>query len=362
VPREKLFNPLKRKLLRQRISTVETIFGAAFIFVLLLVAALVLAQSDDYDPADRDISPEQLQGGRATGPLYKSPMKLWSESGGAGGGERPPDLGSLPPAILNGGWQLDGRVESYDPSNLYEKINGAAELYLAYGFLRLEYLTIAKGDHAITLELYDQGRFHNSLGLFAGQRRPEQAVRELGAISYYATPVGAIGRYGEYYFKIAGNGEADAVLAKAEELLASMAELPADSFTAPAPYALMTEKLGAAPADLEYRRDNVFQYEFASEFWFAPIAGEGAARYFIHESSDPATAEALYRKLLEEQKWEHAVAEEKEDRVILVHEYLKTFFALGRRGKFLVGVEGAANGEVARRHLGRLEEVVQSGG
>lgn len=359
MPREKLFNPLKRKLLRKRISTVETIFGAAFIFVLLLVAALVLAQSDDYDPADRDISPEQLQDGRAAGPLYKSPMKLWSESGG---GERPPDLGSLPPAILDGGWRLDGRVESYDPSNLYEKINGAAELYLAYGFERLEYLTIARGDHAITLELYDQGKFRNSLGLFAGQRRPEQAVRELGAISYYATPVGAIGRYGEYYFKIAGNGEADAVLAKAEELLGSMAELPADSLTAPAPYALMTEKLGAAPADLEYRRDNVFQYEFANRFWFAPIEGAGAARYFIHESSDPATAEALYRQLLEEQKWEHAVAEQEENRVILVHEYLKTFFALGRRGKFLVGVEGAADGEIARRYLGRLEEVVQSGG
>ena len=92
------------------------------------MAALVLAQSDDFEPADRDISPEQLQGGRATGPLYKSPMKLWSESGGAGGGERPPDLGSLPPAILDGGWRLDGRVESYDPSNLYEKINGASRI------------------------------------------------------------------------------------------------------------------------------------------------------------------------------------------------------------------------------------------
>jgi len=242
VPREKLFNPLKRKLLRKGISTGETVFGAAFIFMLVLVAALVLAQGNDYDPADRDISPEQLQGGAAAKPLYKSPMKHWSEPGGAGGGERPPDLGLLPPAILDGGWRLDGRVESYDPFNLYEKINGAAELYLAYGFERLEYLTIAKGDHAITVELYDQGRFHNSLGLFAGQRRPEQAVRELGAISYYPTPVGAIGRYGEYYFKIAGNGEAEAVLEKAEELLASMAELPAYSFTAPAPYALLTEE------------------------------------------------------------------------------------------------------------------------
>jgi hypothetical protein len=357
-----LFNPLKRKLLRKGIPRSESVVGAALILLLALVAVLVLAQRDNFDPAERDLPPELLQGNEAAKPLYSRPLKRWQEPGAGAGGDPVPELGVLPAGILGGGWRLDGRVQSYDSSNLYEKINGAAELYLAFGFERLDYLTLVKNEHSITLELYDQGRFRNSLGLFAGQRRPEQAVKERGAISYYGTPVGAIGRYGEFYFKIAGNSGAAPVLAKVEELLASLSELPADSLTAPKPYSVLTAKLGVASTALEYRRSNAFQYEFAKEFWFGPVEGEEPARYFIHEGVDSDSAEALFGKLLEEQKWEYAVAEEEGSRVILEHEFLKTFFALGRWENFLVGVEGAASGDVARRQLARLEEVVKSGG
>ena len=42
---EKLFNPLKQKLLRKRIPRGETIFGAAFLVLLALVAALLVIVS-----------------------------------------------------------------------------------------------------------------------------------------------------------------------------------------------------------------------------------------------------------------------------------------------------------------------------
>jgi hypothetical protein len=357
---EKLLNPLKRKFLRKKISRSETVFGIAYTVFLALLAVLIFAQRGNYDPSDRDIDIELLQGEELT--LYHSPLKRWSEDGGAAVGAQVVELGILPASILDGGWALDGRLENYDPSNLYEKIDGAAELYLAFGFEQLDYLTITKEEHSITLELYDQGRFRNSLGLFAGQRRPEQVVRASGPISYYETPAGFIGRIGEYYFKIVGNSEAEAVLTKAKEILASFATLPADSLTAPAPYALLTQELGADPAQLEYRRSNVFQYDFASEFWFAPVKGEGKARYFIHESGDVAAAAELYRRLLEEQKWEHAVVKEDGERVILKHEFLGTFFALSRVNNLLMGIEVAATSDAARRHLDRLEGVVNDGG
>jgi hypothetical protein len=362
VASEKLFNPIKRKLLRKRMPLSETVSGAAVVILLALLAFLILAQQDNYDPADRDISPEQLQGGVTASELYKSPMKRWSEPGGESGSARPPDLGILPVAILDGGWTLDGRLERYDPSTLYEKIDGAAELYLAFGFERLDYLTLTKDEHSVTLELYDQGRFSNSLGLFSGQRRPDHVVETRGALDYYMTPIGAVGRFGEYYFKIAGNSEAAPVLAKAEELLASFELLPAESLIPPAPYALLTQELNVSPELIEYRRDNVFQYEFANDFWFGPVADAGDARYFVHESVDAGAAAALYGKLLAEQKWEYAVVEEGERRAVLEHEYLNTFFAISRLENLLVGIEKAPSGEVVRRQLDRLEGAVRNGG
>lgn len=351
--REKLFNPLRRKLLRKRIPLIESVAAAAVILVLAVVAIAVLAQRERYDPAERDFTasePTDLQ-------LYHTPVKRWAEPGTPGAGPQEADLEIFPAEVLNDGWELDGRVETYDSTTLYEKINGAAELYLSYGFRKLYYLTIAKGAHSITVELYDQGLFRNALGIFAGQKRPEHAVERSGSIHYYSTSIGAIGRYGEFYFKIAGNSGATPVLAKAARMVEDFAELPVTRASAPAPYDILTTKLAISPEEIEYRKDNVFQYDFVEEFWFAPV-GDSQARYFVHQANDAAAAEALYTKLVEEQKWEFSLDEESERQVLLRHEYLGSFFGLGRSGQFIFGVDAAPDRELALRSLGRLKGAV----
>jgi hypothetical protein len=354
VAQEKLFNPLRRKLLRKRIPLIESIIAAAVVIMLAVVAIAVLAQRDRYDPAERDFTasePTDLQ-------LFHTPMKRWAEPGAPGAEPREIDLEIFPKEILGDGWELDGRVESYDPTTLYEKINGAAELYLSYGFRKLYYLTIAKGAHSITVELYDQALFRNALGIFAGQKRPEHEVERFGAIHYYATPVGAIGRHGEYYFKIAGNSGERPVLAKTARMVEDFAGLPVAATSVPAPYDILTTKLAISPEEIEYRRDNVFQYDFVEEFWFAPVGGGSQARYFVHQANDAATADALYKRLVEEQKWEFSVDDESDRHILLRHEYLGTFFGLGRSGPFIFGVDAAPDREVALRSLGRLKGTV----
>jgi hypothetical protein len=353
VGQEKLFNPLKRKLLRKRIPLVESIAAAAVIVVLVVIAAVVLAQKERFDPAERDFTATEATDLQ----LYHSPLKRWAEAGSGSGPLPEVNLEIFPAAVLDDGWSLDGRVETYDPTTLYEKINGAAELYLSYGFRKLYYLTIAKDAHSITVELYDQGLFRNALGLFAGQKRPEHEVERMGSIHYYSTPVGAIGRQGEFYFKIAGNSGATPVLAKAARMVELFDGLPVADGSAPAPYDILTNRLGISAEEIEYRKDNVFQYDFAGEFWFAPLGGS-QARYFVHQAEDAAAAAALYDRLVEEQKWEFSVAEESDRHVLLRHEYLGTFFGLGRSGPFIFGVDAAPDREVALRSLDRLKGTV----
>ena len=50
-------------------------------------------------------------------------------------GDTAPDFGSLFPSWVPGPeWRVEGQPATYGPTNLFEYINGQAELYLSYGF------------------------------------------------------------------------------------------------------------------------------------------------------------------------------------------------------------------------------------
>lgn len=71
----------------------------------------------------------------------------------------------LPPSP--DGWHINPPDAIFDRSNLYEFIDGGAEVYLSYGFRRLFHRTyLRKGQPDILVDLYDMGNGENSYGLF----------------------------------------------------------------------------------------------------------------------------------------------------------------------------------------------------
>ena len=355
----RLFNPLKRKVLRRQISAHETWFAVVFLLLLVAIAIVIAMQKDRFDPSERDISFAQLEKDSVEGTLYRTPLKRWVAPGSGGAEQASIDLGVFPPEVLAGGWQLDGRVETYDPSNLYEKINGAAEQYLSFGFRRLDYLTLAKDQHFLTIEVYDQGEFGNTLGLFSAQRDASRKVTTRpDGVYFYSTSVGAIGGYENYYFKISGNSTAEAVTSKATALVEVLARLPVQTSTAPWAFTVLTRRLGVPFDRVAYKKNDVFQYDFAQDFWFGSIGGGSEARLFLHKSSDAGRAQALFDQLLEEQAFEYEVVESDDRNALLEHRFLHTFFSLHRRGPIVFGVDGAADPGQARAGRARLEEAV----
>jgi hypothetical protein len=359
--RERLITHHKRKILRKRIGTAETAFGAVFILLVGLATIWVLAQSDNYDPGDRDISFELLEEQSDGQVLYVPPVKPWVEPGSQDALAGLPDTGPLPPEILGDGWGLDGRVEIYDPSNLYEKINGAAEQYLAFGFRSLAYVTLTRGADFINVEIYDQGEFKNALGLFSAQRASGREVLTRGEAWYYETPAGVIGAWRSYYFKVVGNSGDDAIISKASALVDVITKLPAGESEIPRPFTILTRDLGVSFDDLDYRKSDVFQYEFLSDFWFGAAEPGGDARWFIHQAFDEKQAEETLQRLVSEQKNEYATVSTDEGRVVLVHEFLKTWFVIARKGAMVFGVEGAATRESAIAALDKLNGALSRG-
>ncbi len=360
-PAERLFNPFKLKLLRKRIPFVEAAFGAGFIAILALVMVWAFAQKNNFDPSERDISFATLVQDSVEDTLYRTPFKVWREPGTEGAGAVAVDLGIFPAGSLEGGWLLDGRVETYDPSNVYEKINGAADQYISFGFQRLHYVTLAKEGHFLNLELYDQGDFRNVLGLFVAQRDPSQPVETKGSVFFYPTPAGAIGGVENFYFKIAGSVSGPPVTTKSLDLVERFAGLPVVDGSRPLPYEILTARLDLPIDRIAYTRDNVFQYDFLSDVWFGALADGAEGRYFIHEGDAPDDVGTLFRMLAEEQANEYEVIERDEGRVVMKHGFLGTFFAMVHDGNVILGVEGVDDRDSTDRYLARLRGALRRG-
>jgi uroporphyrinogen-III synthase len=72
------------------------------------------------------------------------------------------------------GWTWDGKEMKYTPKTLFEYMNGAAELYLAYGFQGLRVRKFEKSNQpSITVELYEMASSEDAYGLFSFERQDE---------------------------------------------------------------------------------------------------------------------------------------------------------------------------------------------
>ncbi|MBN2029172.1 hypothetical protein JW824_02910 [bacterium] len=97
------------------------------------------------------------------------------------------------------GWSWEGKPIHYVPENLYDYINGEAELYHAYGFQECATLTYFWGspdDTSFVVDIYDMGTPINAFGLYSIYRHPGYRYETIGAeavvsafgIKYYQGP------------------------------------------------------------------------------------------------------------------------------------------------------------------------------
>jgi hypothetical protein len=107
----------------------------------------------------------------------------------------------------------------YQPENLWDFINGAADTYLALGFVDLHVAEYKKGRETIKLEIYRHSDHTMAFGIYASERSPSYRFVNLGSQGYIVD--GAINFFkGNYYVKIRTYSSKPKTL-KAEESLAA---------------------------------------------------------------------------------------------------------------------------------------------
>lgn len=90
--------------------------------------------------------------------------------------------GALPEDI--NGWSAGGEDRIYTSENLFEYINGGAELYISYGVEKVFNRTFAReGQPEIIVDIFDMANSSNAFGIFSHSRETVEA--ELGQGSQY---------------------------------------------------------------------------------------------------------------------------------------------------------------------------------
>ncbi|MCK4762522.1 MAG: hypothetical protein KAW12_10030 [Candidatus Aminicenantes bacterium] len=113
-----------------------------------------------------------------------------------------------------------GKPDIYTPDNLYEYINGAAEIFLGFDFQELAALTYEDPqEHQLTIDIYRHSSARNGFGIYSQEKPVKGDFLKIGAQGYYEKGVLNFVK-GSYYVKISGFDLGD----KDKEVMTAAAE------------------------------------------------------------------------------------------------------------------------------------------
>jgi hypothetical protein len=145
------------------------------------------------------------------------------------------------------GWTLAGEVLTYDADNLWEYINGAAELFVQYDVQTCRTADLAAGDLVVTVDLYDMGTPLNAFGVFK-QENPGGPPLARAVMAAVSPPYQAILLKGATYVKVNAI-EGELTDTSGRELLEALADALPGSTTLPAELGLLPEDGKVAGSD-----------------------------------------------------------------------------------------------------------------
>jgi uncharacterized protein DUF6599 len=186
----------------------------------------------------------------------------------------------------------------YQPDNLWDFINGAAETYLAYGFIDLHVAEYKKGKNIIKLELYHHDNNTFAFGIYSTERSPSFRFMNLGAQGYITG--GSINFFkGNYYVKIRTFSKSEKTLRSAESLALRVSNMLEGNTEMPSGLSMFPEE-GKKLNEETYINESVLGHRFLNKAYKAIYElGPDEFSVYIFNSDSPKEAWLSAEKYLE---------------------------------------------------------------
>jgi hypothetical protein len=128
-----------------------------------------------------------------------------------------------------GGWTAVDQEYRYGRDDLWEYINGAAELFLTYRFRELVVADFEQGEGSLTVSVYDMGSPLDAYGIFETEKPAKaQALADAGSAALLQPPYRGLLIKDRFYVKIEAGGGDIGTEALAGALRDVAAGLPGD--------------------------------------------------------------------------------------------------------------------------------------
>ncbi len=263
------------------------------------------------------------------------------------------------PSIDLPGWQPPDNLRVYTPLNLWEKIDGRADIYLSFGVADMAFGTYTKTDDpAIVVDVYwyDMATAEGAFGIFRAEFDDTGHTLALGDEAY---EVGGsvFCRKGQHYLRVEAPDRTDVYLEATTRITKALANSIADSETKLWAEELLPSK-HQIEGSFEFHAKDAFSLDFLSDVFAADYRFEGGqVKLFIHRVESSAQAMDVlraYESFFEDfgRVVESAASESENNQgetITLVGESGGIYDAAFVAEEFLCGVTGASNATLAKR-------------
>lgn len=179
-----------------------------------------------------------------------------------------------------GGWKLLEPVRTFGPDNLYEEIDGEAELFLPFGMERLTVAVLGRSagpGSEVRLELFRMASPRDAYGIWSQYRYPDQEVLRVPPSEAIVSDTSADFFRGETFVRVRskpGDGSRNDVVGIASEVVA----LLPGSGSPPEEARALDDLPGRIPGTLLYQKRAMLGYEclapgFEAKFSTASSSG-----------------------------------------------------------------------------------------
>ena len=265
----------------------------------------------------------------------------------------------LPVVTGRDGWRMAAEPEFFDSENLWEFINGQAEMYLDYGFLQVVTVdyTSPDGTRSLAVEIYLMASPTHAFGIYAAERAPGENFIEMGVQGYIGENILNFWK-GPYYVKLT-SFEADSGL---EEILMTLAGMIAGNvkgrYGEPELFSFFPEENRVKMSERFIPKNFMGQPFLENGYQVAYRNGEEGYDAFLVQTGSTVEAEKVFRKyqaFLASQGQKLSLTPASDYTLILVQQAAKAVFLYG---DFVGGVFGIgdpyASKKIVEEMIGRL--------
>jgi hypothetical protein len=212
-------------------------------------------------------------------------------------------LAQKPSCGLVPGWPQDGAARSYTAENLFEYMDGNAEGYVVFDFVKMDGVNCKKDGVSLIFDVSEMADPEMAYGIFTSNRDPRQPVQKLGTAAQITGRRGVFVK-GKYYVELAANPEGDHKAVIQQFLSQMEKQIPGEAVLPPLLTWFPTEQMDETTLKLVpqsvlglgvLKRGYVAQYPYGKMFIVTETSPESAAEVLKKASgrmtdSSPAQA------------------------------------------------------------------------